>query len=87
MDATLLSEGRKPYSEAMRADGSADFRNNIQEKAGSVLLRTAVIVGACVCPVFKKLFNEVAVCSLQFYSVKACLDRIQSSLTKGTDDD
>jgi hypothetical protein len=29
----------------------------------------------------------VAVCSLQFYSVDACLDGIESSLAKSTDDD
>src|SRR5580704_12762015 len=87
VDATVLSERRKPYSEAIRADAGADFGNNLQEEATPVLLRPTVIVGACVGSVFQELFNEVAVCSLQFYSVKACLYRIQSSLTKGTDDD
>src|SRR3984957_10511430 len=87
VDATILPEGRKTYPEAIRADGSTDFPNNVEQKTNSVLLRPTVIIGACVRSVFKELFDQVAICSLQFDPVKPCLYRIQSGLSKGTDDD
>ena len=54
-------------------------RDNVQQEPASVLLGTAVIVGPCVGSVFQKLFDQVAVGSLQFHPVETRLDRIQAA--------
>jgi len=87
VDATILAEGRKTDAEPIRADGSADFLDNLQKEARPILLRATLLIGACVGSVFQELFNQVAICSLQFYPLKARLDDIQSSFAKGADDD
>src|ERR1700722_14840820 len=87
VDATILPEGRETHPETICADSCAEIRNKIEYKTAPILQRTTIFVGPCVCSIFKKLFDQVAVCSLQFYSIESCLDGIQSGLTKGTDDD
>src|SRR5271170_1385742 len=86
MDAAILAEGREPDSQRVRLDGRTDLVHDFQQETSSVLDAATVLIRSQIRTIFEKLFHQMAVCALDFYSVKASFYRIDGCLAEILDD-
>src|SRR5271169_4659614 len=86
MDAAILAEGREPDSERVWLDCRIDLVHDFQQETSSVPDAATVLIRSQIRTVFEKLFHQMAVCALDFYSVKASFYRIDRCAPEIRDD-
>lgn len=77
--------GRELDADALLADGVGDGLSDLDGKAVAVFDASAVAVGALVADVLNKLIEQVAICRVYFYTVKAGSTGVLCGLGKGLD--
>src|ERR1700692_4269581 len=82
----VLPEGRQAYAYSIGPNRSCNFINDVQEESNAFLFRPTVGIDALVRPIFQKLLDQMAVCSLYFNSIESSFHRVEGSLPEGSDD-
>src|ERR1700723_1106451 len=86
VDSTVLPEGRKAYTQPIRADCCADLIDYLEQKANAVFSQATIDICAFIRTILQKLVYKMAVGGLNLNPVEARLYCIDCGLNKAVSD-
>src|ERR1700733_1899995 len=86
VNSAVLPKRRQAHAQTIRTYSCADPVDYFEQNANAFLSRAAIVICALVRTILQELVDEMTVGSLNLNTVETCLNCIESSLNKATDD-